>query len=133
MKILRGRLLAGILIALCVMVTSGAKPRYTGVWPPVTKVWHTNHTGGSKVTTKPRYSVMTKEEAKRRGKLAMLAIAIGKAKAKRAKELSESKAEANAAKKEIAEATKLQWARCQKAKTGWCISSSMGLPRRPQR
>ena len=85
------------------------------------------------MTTKPRYKVMTKEEAKKQGKLAMAAIAIGKAKAKAAKERSESKAKANAAKKEIAEATKLQWARCQEAKTGWCISSSMGLPRRPQR
>ena len=68
------------------------------------------------MTTKPRYKVMTKEEAKKQGKLAMAAIAIGKAKAKAAKERSESKAKANAAKKEKAEAMKLQWARGQEAK-----------------
>ena len=116
MKIPLGGALAGISIALCVMATSGAKPRYTGVLPAATKVWQTNDKGGSKVITKPRYKVMTKEEAKEQGKLAMAAIAIGKAKAKAAKERSESKAKANAAKKEKAEAMKLQCAKGKEAK-----------------
>ena len=92
MKIPLGGALAGMSIALCVMATSGAKPRNTGVWPAATK------------------------KAKEKGKLATATMAIGKAEAKAAKERVESKAKANAAKKEKAEAMKLQWARGQEAK-----------------
>jgi hypothetical protein len=92
MKIPLGGALAGMSIALCVMATSGAKPRNTGVWPAATK------------------------KAKEKGKLATATMAIGKAEAKAAKERVESKAKANAAKKEKAEAMKLQCAKGKEAK-----------------